>query len=355
MGRVTDHQGLPVFRPGEIPEHLATVTMLGQQHRRLADGQACVAYLLYSLGNHYTPLYRVVDAVTLPPLSPGRQARYDEVRLCARCRAHKATPWPRDHTTRRRVCPWCAEAEAKSSWLAERNQARAAAVKWATEVIDAGAVLIHEEQAPGASWTVAAADVVTGAELVDAWILPHWATLQEHPEAVTGDGPELIGDVAPRLKSLTGRRLIAWGAGHVKRLRSALTGIGEQDILPLVRPGEATWTPDQAPGDELGVWYAEWLGVRAREASWRYDRTVRQHAVPCPAGDPALCIVAAELRLLHLIAADDHPAGPVTCPTLLPGTRTICGAPGPLLEGRWCQLCAEAHVDAVLSGEEPAA
>lgn len=348
-------QGRPLYRSGEIPEHLATVTMLRRMRRRLDPGQQPVASLIY-YGNCYTELYEIAASVELPPRSPGRQAAYIAARTCARCGAVRDTPWPTAPvpcTTGRRLCAECAEGEAESSWWEWRHQARAAAVAWAQEVsTDPATVLFHADETALLTVDVYAVDLATGEVLIDARIRHDERDYQETPTwrpDSWDDTTVSIRDVADQVRALAGRRLIDWYAyykGPRPLVWNMKTLLGEDVPLAIARR-PYTWEPG-VTGDDMGNWYSDWLSVRARDGSWRYDRWITHHDLPAGAQVPA-DVVAHMRQLLHLMAVDDHPAGPPTCPALLDGGRQVCGTPGPLIEGM-CRACLTATVASPAGG-----
>jgi hypothetical protein len=321
-------QGRQLFRVGEIPAELATVTQLRLLRRRPAAGQTPVATLLYH-GNKYTDLWQVAATEPMPDLSPSRRARYEAVRTCLRCGLRRERPWKPAPETDRRVCPPCAEAEAEASWWRARNLARAGAVAWAVEVLaDPAVVLFHEQSVAILTLGVRVVDVA-GAVLLDA-------TVRHNERDGLGPCPAgavSIRDVANQVRALAGRRLIVWSEhryGPHSLVWNMRTLLGEELDLAVNRPADP-W----GPSDELGVRYAEWLGVRDGSGSWRYDRRILYPPLP-PAQatppDPAAAVTRMR-ELLGLMAVDDHPAGPPTCHGLLPGGRTVCGASGALAVG----------------------
>ncbi|MFY1669523.1 hypothetical protein ACN27G_06145 [Plantactinospora sp. WMMB334] len=348
MGRrTTGPLGLPLFRTGEIPDGLATVTQLRLQRRRPAPGQRPAAELLY-YGNSYTELWTVAETEQLPALSPGQQTAYDAARRCARCGEQRDQPVPRDHLSGRRVCAPCGEAEAEMSWWVWRHQARAAAVAWAAGVLaDPHAVLVHERGVGHLLFGAFALVPATGQVLLDAPRIRYndrdYAASTMRPESWNDPrGTVGIVDIADQVRSLAGRRLIVWTGSFTGRglgsliwnMRWELGEDLESALTPADRPHR--WVPG-VTGDELGDWYADWLSVRRPAGSWRYGRDVQ--AVPLPdQPDGPGGAVAHMLTLLRCMAVDDHPAGPPTCPGLRPGGREVCGAGGPLVDGL-CRSC----------------
>jgi hypothetical protein len=322
----------------EIPAELATVTQLRLLRRRPAAGQTPVATLLYH-GNKYTDLWQVAATEPMPDLSPGKQARYDGIRTCLRCRLRRERPWEQAPATGRRVCPECAEAEAQASWWRTRALARAAATSWAAGVVaDPSVVLLCLRSLGPASlagWVHAESSA--GEVLLSAKLRHNERDFDRggwRPDTWTAEVLS-VRRIANEIRALVGRRLVSWSAhatgphGLVWNMRSLL---GEE--LPLaVTPGPIGWNPG-AVGDELGSWYSEWLGVRRiTSGSWRWERQTVHHTLPeATDPDPNPPAAVARMReLLGLMAADDHPAGPPTCRELLPGGREVCGASGPVV------------------------
>ena len=342
---------LPVYRTGQIPDGLATKTMLTESRRRPAPGQAPAATLFYH-GNQHAPLYRIDATVEMPPPS----ARYVAARTCARCRATRATPWPvapAPATSGRRLCVDCAEAEAEASWWRMRHRARAAAVAWAQSVIaDPMAVLVH---------SISVGQLVLGlyaVELATGELLLHERIRHNERDYPPGSGyrppswsdPGVVGirDVAEQVQALTRRRLVTWSASRTGLSLitwNMWTGLGEDLGQGLaVQPCLSTWSPGAPAGDEIGTWYADWHGTRDRDGSWRYDRSVRWHDLPWASGadqSPDMTAQVTEVRRrLQLIATDDHPTGEPDCPALLPRSRRVCARLVPLTSTGVCPDCA---------------
>jgi len=107
--------GLAYYLSDQIPAGMDTDTHLGKRHRRvLADGQLPVAVQRNrGPGRSWIPLYLVAAAVPMPLLTPAQQARWDEVRLCSRCRELQLDPCPVNRRTGKRICGrakcWAAE------------------------------------------------------------------------------------------------------------------------------------------------------------------------------------------------------------------------------------------------------
>lgn len=327
-------EGRPLYRAGEVPAGLATRTALRQQRRRPAPGQEPAATLLY-YGNQYVPLYAIDGTEQLPPLSPGRKARYEAIRTCWRCRLRRDQPWEPAPGTKQRLCPDCAEAEAEASWWQNRNQARAAAAAWAAGVLaDPDAVLLHCVR-DGTDLTLTAYAILPA----DRDHLPAGTVVLD--AKLGHEDAEDVRAVADQIRALADRRIVPWThwpTGPDVLAWAIETHLGAAPDLHVKR-GPYTWKPGSS-GDELGLWYAEWLGVRAGDGSWRYDRNIRSQVLS--AVDPKAA-VERMYELLRYMAVDDHPAGPPRCPGLIPGTRDVCGAGTVRPDTGLCPSCSAAE------------
>ncbi len=317
--------GLPLWRVGEIPEHLATATMLRRQRRRLADGQPAVASLLYR-GNKYTSLYELAASVPLPALSPKRQASWTGARTCARCQATSDTPWPTPNDDRR-LCLGCTRAErlaaARPSWL----RLRAAAVTWASEVLaNPDSVILAAYQHGWGYPMQVRAENLAGEVLVDVRVV------SSHPSSRTVLTPGAINAdlVVPHLMPLVGRRLI-----HTVRSRRG--GFADW-VTPLDRledmtriwhhPGLRDPAVRERPEDAFGPRWTDWHARTWSNGEGIYHAHHGRHGlatVELP-GDTAAELTARTRAGLAVMATDTHPDGPPTCPWLPPTGRTPCGA-----------------------------
>lgn len=277
--RTTGADGLPLHRWGDLPAELATVTMLRERRLRLASDQQHVAWYM-RVGNHGRgdhPLYRIADAVPLPPLRGKAAAAYTAARTCARCGVtgtHRLIPNSNGTHGRRLLDTACVAAELASLSRARWLRERIAVPAWAAGVLaDDRVVLIQERIAAGTQVGRVHAATLDGAVLLDGRV--------EH-----GDPP------AYTRRELAGRRLIAWDSWWVYRL---------------------------AEGDSHGQRLTSWLMRPDPHGGLEHQRP--------PAGADPRDVVATMREQLALMAADEHPDGPPgTCPVLPETGLTPCGA-----------------------------
>lgn len=277
--RTTGADGLPLHRWGDLPAELATVTMLRERRLRLASDQQHVAWYM-RVGNHGRgdhPLYRIADAVPLPPLRGKAAAAYTAARTCARCGVtgtYRLTPTSHGTHGQRLLDYDCLQAElasvSRARWVRERH----AAVAWAAGVLaDDRVVLVDERIAAGNQVGHIHAATLDGTVLADGTV--------EHGDMPTYSRTELAG-----------RRLIAWDNWWVYRL---------------------------ADGDAHGRRLTQWL-MRPDPHGGLYHQ---QH----PPADPR-DVVQTMREQLALMARDEHPDGPPgTCPTLPETGLVPCGEP----------------------------
>ncbi|MFG2056662.1 hypothetical protein ACGFI9_21830 [Micromonospora sp. NPDC048930] len=333
---------LPTYRFGELPEHLATATMLRRQRRRLADGQPCVGWLRYR-GNKHAPLFEIAASVPLPALTGKRQAAWTAARTCARCQATSDTPWPVYGVLtcacaagvspaggdRRRLCSDCARAEmlaaARASWL----RLRAAAVTWAQDVLadpDTAvlAVYIHDWGHP----TQVRAETVTGEVLVDL------AAVQALPafRRVLTPGAVNADEIIPHLMPLVGRRLVHTIGTRRGGYADHVSPLGKiSELCTWLRWGEQTIRDPSIRERHADAFRPRWTDWHARPWSGGDGIHHAHHghygltAAELP-GDTAAEITARMRAGLAVMATDTHPDGPPTCPWLPPTGRTPCGA-----------------------------
>lgn len=318
--RRTCPQGRPIYRSGEVPDHLATVTMLRLTRRRPAPDQLPAATLLYH-GNKYTELYEIAGTEQLPPLPPRRQAAWTAARTCARCADTSLAPWPPRRGRRlRRLCPHCDQAEgiaaARPSWL----RLRAAATAWARGVLaDPDTVILaayHHDRGGGYPLHVRAETPLTGEVLVDVVAQSHQPSIRR----VLAPGAVVVDELVPHLMPLVGRRLVHAIRSH----QGVYTHGGPLDELDSM--SAYWWIRDpsirQRPGDAIGQRWTDWHARPAAGTVWPGRDGLASQDLP--ANDAAE--LAAQIRVgLALMAADAHPDGPATCPWLPPTGLTACG------------------------------
>ncbi|MBX7264946.1 hypothetical protein KIF24_01995 [Micromonospora sp. Llam7] len=322
--------GRPLYRVGEIPDGLATVTMLRRLRRRPAEGQKPAATLFYH-GNKHTDLYEITASTPLPALSPGRQAAWTAARTCARCAATR--PDPLEFIDRgRRLCAGCVVTErsaaARPSWL----RLRAAAVAWAGDVLDdPDTVLIAAY-----GLTDWGAPYHVHAITLDGQVLVDVVARRAYPsaEGALAGIDRVLGGIAadrlvPVLTSLVGRRLI-----HT--VRSKLGHYGGH-TTPLARLSELTRGPYSPGLTDPSIRQEREDDFHLRWTDW-HNRTWYDHPHSSPTygrsglssvpvdGSDAAALTTAMLAGLTRMAIDAHPGGPPACPWLPPTGRTPCGA-----------------------------
>lgn len=331
MSRRRTHcpNGWPLYRIGELPENLATVTMLKRMRRRPAEGQEPAGTLLYR-GNEYAPLYEVAAAVELPALTGKAAARYTAHRTCARCAEVNSEQPFREYEDGRRLCPRCTTAERfakhRPSWLALRIQATA----WARNVLaDPDTVLLAAHRHTFSYPVELHAVTLAGEVLVDAVVWPKspaWK-LARTPGAIDA------ADVVPTLTPLVGRRAIHHIDGGRHGWASHITPLGE------VARSSGVWFEDDLAGPAVrqvsdDAYQQRWIDWWSRPHDTGLPDAGRRGIAHVPVAtdlmreSPALTReLAAVMRDgLVVMAADDHPDGPPRCPVLPPTGLEPCGA-----------------------------
>jgi len=301
--------GRPMYRMGEIPAGLATVTMLRDRRRKLAEGQKPVATLFYH-GNQHTELYEIAASVEMPPLSPARAARYAAARTCYRCGIQSIYtleyvwrgPWQGN-----RRCGNCGRLDARADELAGKLVGRLAATAWARGVLADVTVAIVAEcrHQTYATATEVHAELVDGTVLLSAII----------------DHPRMTGEHSPRARP----------AGEVENELCNLLlyrRVGLAGGLYDVQLAMQSWQRSQGINDRFPPLLVENAdGIGRRWAAWLCQDAWRVHQAQYLPDQPAAAIVAQIRELLHKVADDtDHPDGPAACPAL-PATGTEpCGS-----------------------------
>lgn len=311
--------GRPIHRFGDLPaDRLATRTMLARRRRRPADGQEPVAS--YWTGHEYVPLYEIASTVELPPLTGKRAEAYAWARLCARCPAVSDEGPHRATADGRRLCGGCHVAEAKVEWAVRHNRDRPLSVAWAAEVLADERTVLVAASKPG-KWDRTfdvAAITAAGDEVVSVQLRPR--TIADRTDL----GGVTIAELHDSgvLDRLADSRLIGWNYGalyDVDRDWAAHRGDWNRFRLPI--------NPDR---DWFSEQYGRWIGDRA--GSWGTAAYVSGwYAHPLqPEAEPRVLVEEVRKRLQRM-AADDHPAGPPSCPVLPPTGLEPCGAVlGPL-------------------------
>lgn len=290
--------GIPAFgfEDGCRAAGLATRGMLDDERREPAWGQKPAAY--YWTGHDYALLWRYDDTVAKPPLSPGRQARYDANRTCARCRAKSKRPWQVARNSKR-YCPKCTKPAMQELWAAERAAERPGLEAWARELLaDERAVLVAGR---GRQWVVELRAETPGGEiLVDALVVhPHmWPEAAERMPAELRARAIEVEQAVDLLAPLGGRRLVSWWQSS--DLVNACLNLMAQE--PGGRGLHDLGFLRVDPGDQLGNRYARWVGEPNGSVEYAHT-SVRQ--IP-PAFEPGeLC---AQMRAAVLAMAAREPA-----------------------------------------------
>jgi hypothetical protein len=237
---------------------LATSSMLREDRRQPAEGQEPVAQ--YYTGYVYADLYRSADAVAMPPMSPGRQRRYDDARLChwEGCDLTSKHPWARS-ADGLRYCPAHVRPAAERWWEVLATRRRAECSERARVILaDPGvavvgiavqhwAVSIHAESLAG---DVLASATVRYPEYVERIYGP--ITEEQLATSVT---PEEASD---QVGTLTHYARVAWSYGFDMSIQCRTT---------LIAPdGVRVWRPDHDYGQLL----TRWVGKRSSDY---YDGT----------------------------------------------------------------------------------
>ncbi|MFE1936346.1 hypothetical protein ACFW95_39365 [Streptomyces sp. NPDC059474] len=130
---------LPVYRSGEVPDHLRTMTQLKEQRLKPAEGQEPVALLRkYRRGHGWGefPLYDPADAAEMRPLSAKQQVAMTARRTCPVCKevrgyvVHRMCQECADEEQerqlelRRRTCVWCRRVASAPHPVSEHVQGR---------------------------------------------------------------------------------------------------------------------------------------------------------------------------------------------------------------------------------------
>jgi hypothetical protein len=118
----TESEALPVYKSGDVPDHLRTTTQLKAQRLKPAEGQQPVGFLrMYRRGHGWGefPLYDPAGAEAMRPLSAKQQQAMTARRTCPECREVRGyVVYQRCEDCRRRAqqeaqerrartCHWC--------------------------------------------------------------------------------------------------------------------------------------------------------------------------------------------------------------------------------------------------------
>ena len=337
---------LVTYRHGEIPDGMATMTMLARERRRPAPGQQPVGF--YKISRGEVPLYAVADSVTLPAMTDKQHARWTADRTCARCGEVRPEPVPLADDGRR-VDMECQRIErtaaARVTWLKLRMEA----VAWAKAFLDKpdGTILV------GGLFTRSSMDA-SPVELYAVRLKPMWPLVDvlawpspyrnitwagtcwpRHPRHVRdrdgrrlapGGGTVDCDEIVPHLYPLIGRTLVyltLGGSGHpIDYLisNSQRWNTYEQSLFA----GPAL-SPDRSGDNDFAVRWRDWL-CEPQDIRWPWqgrEGLVRQPVEAASAFDGVMQVRAGLLRM----STDDHPDGPALCPVLPATGLEPCGEP----------------------------
>lgn len=250
----------PLYRHGQLTEHLATRTMLKTELRREpAPGQKPIAE--YQLRKGTAELFAVVDTVPMKELSPARAAAWTKSRTCERCGTVRPRPIPENDGAHN--CSDCRKTIAFERWTEQSRRAQAEAAAWARGVLDDPAAVLVA-RAPG--WDITryrVESVLSGCLLVDERIrgiddlhsitFSPPKTVEEFADwAAKYDGTinrHQLAELAPSLKE---SRLIGW---HSQSATGSV-GIGNIANTDVVSDRLALWS-GVAPVNGAPYWFPE--------------------------------------------------------------------------------------------------
>jgi hypothetical protein len=260
---------LPVYRVSEIPDGLATVTMLRRMRRKPAPDQAPAGILRYSRGKDTTHLFRIAGTVAMRPLTARQRAAAEASRVhprhCQVCGWDAGRPLPANGAGVSR-CPACDAEELYDRFRALRAERRATSAAWAAEVLaDPTSVVLATrviDLAPGTLLQtvkrIAVAELVVvsladPADRLHATLIPDRRPKRKRD--LPADGRP-VRDVAPGLAAwLAGRRIVAWSEWEVSGLDRDLREAGARQDVNGYRC--LPYTPRLR---SMGHHYTEWCG-----------------------------------------------------------------------------------------------
>lgn len=355
--------GRPIYRSSELPGNvLATQTMLKHLRRRLPDDLKPIAtYLGGQGGNNYHPLYAVADCIPMPELSPKRSKAWTEVRTCVWCGATNTSPWSvkwlRPGGDGLRLCGTCYESGRRQLLAAEFNAKRAKAERHVRTMLTHPATVVvvrtcsHDSEGSRRPDGGGYAKGQISVDRIQVTVVDHTgAELGEHTyeRRVQWDGrghgrhldPDQAAiDALKRLRDvLTGRWMLdASAIGERDLIASDISQLPEhkgwEDRFQEARPdwgdgwdrnlgGQLNWivsasriAVSKLPRPEAGNYPQNW---RQLEDQNLYHTTV--------GGDPPANAALMWWRILQLIAAGPHPAGPAVCPHQDSHKSEACGS-----------------------------
>lgn len=343
---------LPTYTHGNIPDGMATMTMLARRRRRVAPGQPAVGYYPVR-GGAVVPLYAVADSVALPPMTDKQLARWTANRTCARCsEVHQDTVPERDDGRRVDRACWRAErwADARVGWVAARVQAR----EWARAMIhaDDGVILVGHVIGRGgidaSAVELLAVDLSGRGELVDVmtWPSPYrnmhsggirWAS---YPRTVRENVPAALGrrlvpgrpvvdadQVVPHLMPLLGRPIAyltvggpsGHPVGHVAASSSLWDGWKRNLYAGNALPR------DQSRANDIAVRWRDWMCQpqdTPNETPWSGRDGLQLQPLQADSAGEGLALA---VSCLSQMARDGHPDGMAVCPVLQDVGVEPCG------------------------------
>ncbi|MDG4768752.1 hypothetical protein [Solwaraspora sp. WMMD792] len=241
---------LPVYGVREIPDGLATVTMLRRMRRKPAPDQAPAGILRYSRGKDTTHLFTVADTVAMRPLTARQRAAAEASRVyprhCEVCGWDAGGPLPSNGRGAHR-CPACDAEDRYDQVRAWRAQQRSEASAWAAEALaDPTAMVVATRSidlAPaGPGQTVkrtAVAELVVVSLADPAVDRLHITLIPDRRPKRKRDlpaGGRLVEAAAPGVAAwVTGRRVVAWSEWEVSALDWDLRDAGVQPPRPGTR------------------------------------------------------------------------------------------------------------------------
>jgi hypothetical protein len=339
---------LPTYRFGEIPDGMATMTMLAGLRRRPRAGQPPVGWYPVK-GGGKVPLYAVDDALELPAMSDKQHARWIANRTCARCGEIRADPVPLDQShgapEGRRIDYECKQLErlagARAGWLKLRMQA----VAWAWEVaFQPDLVILVGEVITGQAFNsspvdLLAVDARSGEIIFDitTWPSPYrdlttggmeWPryprNVRDWPSGqrlAPGGRTVDCDDVVPYLARLVGRPVVyltlradGHPVGHVEHY----SALWELHGLSLFAGNPMGATPHgEDAGNNFAVRWNDWLNQPTKsQTPWSGRTGLETKRVEADSPAAAVTLVRDRLRRMRL---DEHPDGPALCPVLPDG------------------------------------
>lgn len=341
---------LPTYRYGQIPDGMATVSMLARMRRRLArPDQPAVGW--YPIRKGVVPLYAIADSVELPKMSAKQFARWTAHRTCARCGEVRGEPVPLCDDGRR-VDLECRRLErlavARVTWL----KARMEAVAWARAFHDQpdAAILVGRlfghcslEASPVDLFAISLNPTRPLLDVL-AWPSPYrnitqfggttWARLPRgvHSRAgrlAPGGGAVDCDEITPHLYPLLGRPLVyltLGGAGHpIEHVERNSHNWSPHGVSLFAGPA---LQDDRNGHNDFAARWRDWMcEPEDTRHPWAHRDSLKRQ--PIEADTPA---AAAELVLAGLLwmGLDAHPDGPPLCPVLPETGLEPCGEPAGL-------------------------